>query len=266
MAIPRTRVLLPLSVLRWSSESHRRRRSSMTGRSSVACRFPASIDVGGHNLQPPPWPGTAVRYLPERCDRTPSRNHPSASHPTMASASTARTVPFTFRVRFCFNSHSKAQSKGAATSSPVPAFLASPHCDGTMRECTCRARVRACSGREPHAERDELPASPFLIFARRKGKEKIVCLTAYTAPMAALLDPHCDLLLVGDSVGMVVHGMPNTVGVTLEMMILHGQAVMRGSSAPWSSSTCRSALTKTSPEQALRQRRAHHERDRRARP
>lgn len=57
----------------------------------------------------------------------------------------------------------------------------------------------------------------------------IVCLTAYTAPMAALLDDHCDLLLVGDSVGMVVHGLPNTVGVTLEMMILHGQAVMRGS-------------------------------------
>jgi 3-methyl-2-oxobutanoate hydroxymethyltransferase len=62
----------------------------------------------------------------------------------------------------------------------------------------------------------------------RKGGAPIVCLTAYTAPMAALLDPHCDLLLVGDSVGMVVHGLPNTVGVTLDMMILHGQAVMRG--------------------------------------
>jgi 3-methyl-2-oxobutanoate hydroxymethyltransferase len=63
----------------------------------------------------------------------------------------------------------------------------------------------------------------------RKGKAPIVCLTAYTAPMAELLDEHCDLLLVGDSVGMVVHGLPNTVGVTLEMMILHGQAVMRAS-------------------------------------
>src|SRR6266446_3141959 len=50
--------------------------------------------------------------------------------------------------------------------------------------------------------------------AARKGREKIVCLTAYTAPIAELLDPHVDLLLVGDSVGMV----------------LHGQAVMRGSS------------------------------------
>ncbi len=65
--------------------------------------------------------------------------------------------------------------------------------------------------------------------AARKGGKPIVCLTAYSAPMAELLDEHCDLLLVGDSVGMVVHGLPNTVGVTLEMMILHGQAVMRGS-------------------------------------
>src|SRR5580698_8938072 len=63
----------------------------------------------------------------------------------------------------------------------------------------------------------------------RKGKEPVVCLTAYTAPVAEILDDHCDLLLVGDSVGMVLHGLPNTVGVTLEMMILHGQAVMRGS-------------------------------------
>ena len=64
----------------------------------------------------------------------------------------------------------------------------------------------------------------------RKGGEKIVCLTAYTAPAAAILDPHCDLLLVGDSVGMVIHGLPTTVGVTLEMMVLHGRAVVRGSS------------------------------------
>ena len=65
--------------------------------------------------------------------------------------------------------------------------------------------------------------------AGRKGGEPIVCLTAYDAAMAGLLDPHCDVLLVGDSLGMAVHGLPNTVGVTLEMMILHGQAVVRGS-------------------------------------
>jgi 3-methyl-2-oxobutanoate hydroxymethyltransferase len=63
----------------------------------------------------------------------------------------------------------------------------------------------------------------------RKGGDPIVCLTAYDAPLAAIVDKHCDLILVGDSVGMVVHGLPSTVGVTLDMMILHGQAVMRGS-------------------------------------
>jgi 3-methyl-2-oxobutanoate hydroxymethyltransferase len=63
----------------------------------------------------------------------------------------------------------------------------------------------------------------------RKGAEKLVCLTAYTAPIAKLLDPHVDILLVGDTVGMVLHGLPTTVGVTLDMMIMHAQAVMRGS-------------------------------------
>ena len=63
----------------------------------------------------------------------------------------------------------------------------------------------------------------------RKGQDPIVCLTAYDAPMAAILDDYCDVILVGDSVGMVVHGLTTTVGVTLDMMILHGQAVMRGS-------------------------------------
>lgn len=63
----------------------------------------------------------------------------------------------------------------------------------------------------------------------RKGGDPIVMLTAYTTPMAELLDPHCDVLLVGNSVGMVLHGLPDTVGVTLEMMLMHGKAVMRGS-------------------------------------
>ncbi|MGH6971643.1 MAG: 3-methyl-2-oxobutanoate hydroxymethyltransferase, partial [Caulobacteraceae bacterium] len=63
----------------------------------------------------------------------------------------------------------------------------------------------------------------------RKGGPPLVCLTAYTAPVSAILDEVCDILLVGDSVGMVLHGLPNTVGVTMEMMILHGQAVMRAS-------------------------------------
>jgi 3-methyl-2-oxobutanoate hydroxymethyltransferase len=62
----------------------------------------------------------------------------------------------------------------------------------------------------------------------RKGKIPLVVLTAYTTPMARIMDPHCDILLVGDSLGMVIHGLPNTIGVTMDMMILHGQAVMRG--------------------------------------
>lgn len=62
----------------------------------------------------------------------------------------------------------------------------------------------------------------------RKGGEPLVVLTAYTTPMARLVDPHCDIALVGDSLGMVLHGLPSTVGVTMEMMILHGRAVVRG--------------------------------------
>jgi 3-methyl-2-oxobutanoate hydroxymethyltransferase len=71
------------------------------------------------------------------------------------------------------------------------------------------------------------------IIQRRKfeGKtgEPLVMLTAYTARMAQLLDPHCDLLLVGDSLGQVIYGLPSTLGVTLDMMCAHGAAVVRGS-------------------------------------
>lgn len=62
-----------------------------------------------------------------------------------------------------------------------------------------------------------------------KTAEPIVMLTAYTARMAQLLDPHCDVLLVGDSLGQVIYGLPSTVPVTLEMMCNHGAAVVRGS-------------------------------------
>jgi 3-methyl-2-oxobutanoate hydroxymethyltransferase len=65
--------------------------------------------------------------------------------------------------------------------------------------------------------------------AARKGRDPIVSLTAYDARLAAIADRHCDFLLVGDSLGMVVHGYDSTVPVSLEMMILHAQAVVRGS-------------------------------------
>ncbi len=64
----------------------------------------------------------------------------------------------------------------------------------------------------------------------RKGGAPIVSLTSYHAHTAALLDQHCDLILVGDSLGMVMHGLESTIPVTLDMMILQGKAVMRGSS------------------------------------
>lgn len=59
--------------------------------------------------------------------------------------------------------------------------------------------------------------------------EPLVMLTAYTARQAQLLDAHCDLLLVGDSLGQVIYGLPSTVPVTLEMMANHAAAVVRGS-------------------------------------
>src|ERR1044071_2715904 len=64
----------------------------------------------------------------------------------------------------------------------------------------------------------------------RKGGDPIVCLTSYHAHTARLVDKYCDVILVGDSLGMVMHGLETTVPVTLDMMILQGHAVMRGSS------------------------------------
>jgi 3-methyl-2-oxobutanoate hydroxymethyltransferase len=62
-----------------------------------------------------------------------------------------------------------------------------------------------------------------------KTGQPIVMLTAYTMRMAQLLDPHCDMLLVGDSLGQVIYGLPSTIPVTMEMMCAHGAAVVRGS-------------------------------------
>lgn len=70
--------------------------------------------------------------------------------------------------------------------------------------------------------------TPADIRAMKNPDRPLACLTAYTAPMAALLDEHCDLLLAGDSLGMVLYGLPDTTGVTLDMMIAHGAALVRG--------------------------------------
>ncbi|WP_029014154.1 3-methyl-2-oxobutanoate hydroxymethyltransferase [Niveispirillum irakense] len=88
--------------------------------------------------------------------------------------------------------------------------------------------------------------------AARKGGEPVSILTAYSISMARLLDPHTDCLLVGDSLGMVLYGMDSTLSVTLDMMIAHGAAVVRGSQRacvvvdlPW-------ATYQESPQQAFR--------------
>src|SRR5256714_14698736 len=64
----------------------------------------------------------------------------------------------------------------------------------------------------------------------RKGGDPIVALTSYHAHTARLVDKYCDVILVGDSLGLVMHGLETTVPATLEMMILQGHAVRRGSS------------------------------------
>ena len=72
---------------------------------------------------------------------------------------------------------------------------------------------------------------PAIRSRKKDGKtdQPLVMLTAYTMRMAQLLDPHCEMLLVGDSLGQVIYGLPSTVPVTMEMMCAHGAAVVRGS-------------------------------------
>lgn len=86
----------------------------------------------------------------------------------------------------------------------------------------------------------------------RKGGEPVVSLTAYTAPMAKILDPHCDFLLVGDSLGMVLYGLESTLGVTLDMAINHGAAVVRGSTQACVIVDMPFGTYQESPEQAYR--------------
>ena len=86
----------------------------------------------------------------------------------------------------------------------------------------------------------------------RKGTAPLVVLTAYTTPVARLVDAHCDIALVGDSVGMVLHGMTSTLGVTMEMMLLHGKAVVRGCTRAMVVIDMPFGSDEESPEQAYR--------------
>lgn len=86
----------------------------------------------------------------------------------------------------------------------------------------------------------------------RKGTAPLVVLTAYSTPVARLVDAHCDVVLVGDSVGMVIHGLPSTLGVTMEMMILHGRAVVRGAQKAMPVIDMPFGSYEESPQQAFR--------------
>ncbi len=97
------------------------------------------------------------------------------------------------------------------------------------------------------AQRISVPA-----LRAQKGKEPIAVLTAYTAPVAQALDPHVDILIVGDSLGMVLYGLDSTVGVTLDMMIAHGAAVVRGSTRACVIVDMPFATYQESPAQAYR--------------
>lgn len=79
-------------------------------------------------------------------------------------------------------------------------------------------------------KKDAAPIRRFTVpqIRNRKGGEPIVSLTSYHAHTAAIVDKYAEVILVGDSLGMVMHGMDSTVGVPLDLMIMHGKAVMRG--------------------------------------
>lgn len=100
----------------------------------------------------------------------------------------------------------------------------------------------------PRAARRLMPSD----LSPRKGAGAIVCLTASTAPLAAILDPHVDVLLVGDSLGMVVYGETSTLPVTLDTMISHGRAVVRGSASACVVVDLPFGSYQESPEQAFR--------------
>src|SRR5207237_5508593 len=118
--------------------------------------------------------------------------------------------------------------------------LAAP-CMGHRRE---PARLMSAASKEKRITAVDI--------AGRKGGERIVALTAYHAHTAGIVDRYCDFILVGDSLGMVMHGLETTVPVTLDMMILQGKAVMRGSRRALVVVDLPFGSYEESPEQAFR--------------
>lgn len=86
---------------------------------------------------------------------------------------------------------------------------------------------------------------------KKKDQDKIICLTAYSFPIAKILDEHCDVILVGDSLGMAVYGYPDTVDVSLDLMINHGKAVVKATKKALIVVDLPSGTYESSPQQAL---------------
>jgi len=86
----------------------------------------------------------------------------------------------------------------------------------------------------------------------KKNSEKIICLTAYSFPVAKILDDLCDIILVGDSLAMAIYGLSDTVDVSLDMMINHGKAVMRANKKAFVVVDIPAGSFENSPEQALK--------------
>jgi 3-methyl-2-oxobutanoate hydroxymethyltransferase len=128
------------------------------------------------------------------------------------------------------------------------ADAASPQCNSASARLTFAAEETVMSAQANTPGRTKRRAIVDLV----KGGPPIVGLTAYTAPIARLLDPHVDFLLVGDSLGMVVYGFDSTLPVTLEMMAAHGAAVMRGSARALVVVDLPFGGYQESPEQAFR--------------
>lgn len=99
---------------------------------------------------------------------------------------------------------------------------------------------------------DKRPLTPPAVRARKGAAEPLVCLTAYTAPVARALDAHADVLLVGDTVGMVIYGMDSTLPVDLHTMVRHGQAVVRAAERAMVVVDLPFGTYQESPEQAFR--------------
>jgi hypothetical protein len=123
------------------------------------------------------------------------------------------------------NRSGRARRKEKSARAPVPGRAANG-LDFLRRSIIVRAQSAQREEQMSATAHPKAP-TPAEIIAR-KGGTPLVCLTAYTTPIAKLVDPHCDIVLVGDSLGMVLHGLPSTLGVTMEMMLMHGQAVARG--------------------------------------